>query len=95
MKKQGPAILDVTVTASVFKTPGGGIPGRSGTQCGEADCTPYYIDDTGKLVEMKEPDGTARLITIYHLGRSAVAGDAYIQAKRCHGRLVADMEDCG
>lgn len=79
----------------VFKTPQQGIPARNGANCGKAACTPYFIDDNGVLTELKGPQEQALTYDIYHIGSTPVSGDAYIQAKRCHGRLVADMEDCG
>lgn len=95
-RKQGPKRRsEQEIQGIIFQTPSGGIAARSGTTPGSAECTPYYINSSGALTELTNPDGTSRTHTVYHIGATAVAGTTYIQAKRCHGRLVADMEDCG
>lgn len=93
--KQGARPLPSITKGWVFKTPAGGIPARSGTTCGSAECTPYYIDTDGELAELKDTTGASFTVTIYHIGSSAVQGNAYIQAKEVFGLPVVDMEDCG
>ena len=78
----------------LFQTPSGGIAARSGTTCGSAACTPYYIDSTGEIAELTDNDGASQTITVYNVFGSAIAGSAYITAKRVFGQLVADAEDC-
>ena len=83
----------------VLKAPVGGIPARSGTTPGSAECTPYYIDVTTPaspaLVELKDNDGAAVTVRVYHMGSTAVAAEKYIVASYCGNALVAVAEDCG
>lgn len=81
-------------TLPIFKTPSGGIPARSSTTCGSADCTPYTIDDAGELVELKT-GATSREIEIFNPFGSDIGGSVYITAKEIHGVLIVDAEDCG
>ena len=78
----------------IFRTPSNGIPGRSGTTLGSADCESYSIDGV-ELVRRKDPDDQDLSETVLHLGTTPVGGSAYIQAKWIDGHWVADMEDCG
>lgn len=78
----------------VFQTPSGGIPGRSGSTCGAANCTPYYIDENKALVELSDNSGTSQTFEVLHIGATAIAGNTYIQVKKIGMHLVADMEDC-
>ena len=80
--------------ALVFETPSGGIPARSGSTCGAANCTPYYIDQNKDLVELTDNSGTSQTFEVLHIGATAIAGDTYIQVKKIGMHLVADMEDC-
>lgn len=83
--------------ACLLQTPGGGIPARSGTTAGSADCTPYYIDtaNSDTITEMTDEDGASQTLKIYNVAGLPVAGNVYIQAKRINGVLIVDMEDCG
>ena len=72
--------------------PGGGIPARSGTTPGSAECELYFINTSGELAKhshLKED--------VYNLSESAVAAGVYIQVKRdsLSGKLLCDYEDCG
>lgn len=78
----------------IFLTPEEGIPAMSAYQCGSAECTPYFIDETGNLLELLGNDETSQTFTVYHIGSSAIAGSTYIQAKLVYNKLVADFEDC-
>lgn len=80
---------------NIYLTPVGGIPARSGTTLGTAECTPYYIDDDWELQELLDDDGNSQTHTIGHLGASAVGASRYIQSKIVSSKKVADMEDCG
>lgn len=74
--------------AIVIMTPSGGIPARSGTTVGKADCSVYIIDASDELTD------TGVDIEVVNLAASAVAGSVYAQAKRAGGRLVCDYEEC-
>ena len=92
----GPLVLPDLTDGFIYFTPSGGIPARSGSTPGSAECTPYYIDTDGPtLKEILDNGGSPKTDTIYHIGASAVAGDVYILVKRVYGVLIADMEDCG
>ena len=78
----------------LFQTPSGGIAARSGTTCGSAACTPYYIDSSGVINELTDNSGTSQTVTVYNVFGSAIGGSVYITAKRVYGVLVADAEDC-
>jgi len=78
----------------ILRTPEEGISARNGTQCGSAECTPYFIDENGQLVEFLGNDETSQTFTVYHIGASAIAANTYIQAKLVYNKLVADFEDC-
>lgn len=93
-RKVGVREIDKPTHGWILKTPAGGIPARSGTACGSADCTPYFVATDGTLTEMTDTTGASFTVTCYHIGGSAVQGSVYIQAKEVFGLLVADMEDC-
>lgn len=88
--------------AFMYLTPTGGIPARSGTTLGKADCTPYwlYVDNNGDAIleVMQFDDGTTTSdmpdVTIYNPSETAVAEDTYIFAFECFDILVAIWEDC-
>lgn len=75
---------------AIFLTPGGGIDARVSDACGYAMCTQYYIGVDGDLAVQ-----SAVTVKVYNIFSSAIAGDAYITAKRTIGGWVADAEDCG
>jgi len=81
----------------IMQTPASGIPARSGTTAGKAACTPYYIDveNGNTLTEIQDDEGNALDYDVFNISASAVAGSAYILAKRVYGVLIVDMEDCG
>lgn len=86
---------EYVTTGFLLQTPSGGIPARSGTTAGKADCTPYYIDgDTDTLTELTDDDGAAQTFEVYNVAGSAVSGSVFILAKRVYGLLIVDMEDC-
>jgi hypothetical protein len=80
----------------LMQTPASGIPARSSTTPGKAQCTPYYIDVTNSdaITELTDDDGASQSFDVYNVSGSAVAGSVFILAKRVYGVLVADMEDC-
>lgn len=78
----------------IFQTPSGGIAARSGTTCGSAACTPYYIDPSGAITELTDNGGSSQTQTVYNIFATAIGGSAYITAKQVFGVLVADAEDC-
>jgi hypothetical protein len=78
----------------VFKATSG-IPARSGTTCGSANCVPYYIDDDGELVEMLDDEDESQAVEIFSIFSEEVQTDAYITAKDVFGVLAVDSEDCG
>jgi len=77
------------VPAIIIMTPSGGIPARSGTTVGKADCTVYSISSSDVLTT------TSRTVSVVNLAATAVAGSVYGQAKRAAGRWVIDYEECG
>lgn len=84
------------VGAMIVEIPAAGIAARSGTTAGSAECTPYYIDDSGELTEWTRSDGTSTTVTVYNLATSTILGGSgvYGQAKRVGGKLVFDVEYC-
>ena len=93
--EQGPAISDsIHGNGYIFMTPSGGIPARSGTTCGKADCTPYIIDTDDELVEVTDSDGASYSIEVFNLATGVVGGSQYIQAKMVSGVPVVDVEYC-
>jgi hypothetical protein len=76
------------VPAIVIMTPSGGIPARSGTTVGKANCTIYSISSGDVLTS------TGRTVSVVNLSTTAVAGSVYGQAKRAAGRWVIDYEEC-
>lgn len=86
--------------AFMYLTPSGGIPARSGTTLGKADCTPYWLavdSSTGDCtLEVMQYDSVdISDTTIYNASTTAVAGDSYIFAFECFNVLIAIWEDCG
>jgi hypothetical protein len=78
----------------IFLAPAGGIPGRSGTTLGTANCTPYTVSETGVLTELLSPSGSSQTTAIHNMSPTAVSGSIYIQVKPCFGMLLVDWEDC-
>jgi len=78
----------------ILLTPAGGIAARSGTTCGSASCTPYFIDGSGDLTEFTDGGGSSQTWTVYNMFSSAIGGSTYITAKLVCNVLVADAEDC-
>lgn len=72
--------------------PSGGIPARSGTTPGSAECDLYLINTSGTLEQHSRLSED-----VYNLSEEAVAADVYIQVKRdsLSGKLLCDFEDCG
>lgn len=73
---------------AVFKTPGGGIPARSGTTLGEAECQRVGFD--GRAIIESTGDGEF----VRNLGAEAVAGSVYIQALWIEATWLANWEQC-
>jgi len=78
----------------IFQAPSGGIPARSGTTCGTANCKPFIINDSGVLVELLSATNTSQSVPVYSIFSEAVAGNAYITVKDVFGMLAVDSEDC-
>jgi hypothetical protein len=74
--------------AIIILTPSGGIPARSGTTVGKANCTVYTISDSDVLTS------TGASVSVVNLAAAPVAGSVYGQAKRAGGRWVIDYEEC-
>jgi hypothetical protein len=74
--------------AIIILTPSGGIPARSGTTVGKANCTVYTISASDVLTS------TGVSVSVVNLAAAAVAGSVYGQAKRAGGRWVIDYEEC-
>jgi hypothetical protein len=91
--KVGNVLGDILSHGYIFKTPTGGIPARSGDQCGKANCTAYYIDQTGKL-KTHTVANQSQLVEVYNPFSTAIVGDRYITAKNVFGQIVVDAEDC-
>jgi hypothetical protein len=72
----------------IIQTPSGGIPARSGTTVGKANCTIYSISASDILTS------TGVSVSVVNLAAEAVAGSVYGQAKRAGGRWVIDYEEC-
>ena len=96
-RKQGPTIGPTLTTGYLFLTPAAGIPARSGTTPGEADCTPYVIEivsGTATMVELTNNAGAVQTVKVYNVFGADITGSAYITAKNVFGVVVADAEDC-
>ncbi len=91
--KVGTIVGDMLTYGYIFKTPVGGIPSRSGDQCGKANCTAYYIDQDGKL-KTHTFNSQTQLVEVLNPFSTAIAGDVYITAKNVFGQIVVDAEDC-
>lgn len=88
-------IVDATSMAYLLKTPLGGIPARSGTTAGKADCTLYYIDPvTSTIAKLLDSNSQEQTVEVFNVSRLGIAALTYIQAKRCNDVFIADMEDC-
>jgi hypothetical protein len=79
----------------VYKTPSGGIPARSGTTCGSAECVPYIIEDDGEIVELLDEDQQSMAHEVFNMFGSDIGGSVYITVKDVHGCMQIDAEDCG
>lgn len=78
--------LDTNRASVLVKTPSGGIPARSGTTLGKADCT---IQDVDKSTDGLSDGGT---LSVYNSSDSAVSGSVYISAIRDRtGNYFADI----
>lgn len=79
----------------ILETPGGGIPAKSGSVLGSADCIPQFINSDGELEEFKDNEGNGFTVKVFNLMSSAVQGNVPIIAARKFGQLVVIAEDCG
>lgn len=76
----------------IVETPVGGIAAISGTQPGEAECTPHYINTTAAnpdLQELNNIAGSSQTLTVYNFSGNAIAANQKIVAAEVFGRLVA------
>jgi len=73
---------------AVFKTPSGGIPGRSGTTLGESECLRVGFDGTTII------DSTGGSEWVRNLGTDSVAPLIYIQVLWIDGTWLANWEQC-
>lgn len=87
--------MEAPTTGWHLKAPSGGITGRSGVSINSALCTPYVINDSDTLVELKDAEGSSQTIKTWHIGTSGVNPDAFITAKFVWGKMTTDFEDCG
>ena len=72
----------------IFFTPGGGIPGRSGTTLGQANCTRVRL--SGFTLSTL----TGQTKAVGNLSTEAVGGSKYIHAVKINGTWVANWEQC-
>lgn len=79
----------------VFKTPSGGIAGRSTDTCGNAECDTYWIDNDGLITQLLDANDDPIKTTIFNMFTGSIGGSRYITAKDVHGIAVIDAEDCG
>jgi len=79
----------------VYLTPNDGIPARSGTSAGSAQCVPYYINRNGQFLELTDDDDASQTHTIYNYSTSAITGNVYVSVNRVFGELVAIDADGG
>ena len=83
----------------IYLTPAGGIPARSSTTLGKADCTPYwlYVDSSGdaQLERMVSGGSNVPDETIYNLSSNDIGEDSFIVAFNTFNILIAIWEDCG
>ena len=92
----GELIAEEPFGSYLLMTPASGIPARSGTTAGSADCTPYYVDaSNGAIYEWLDASLASQSFKVLNVSASAVAGSKYIQAKIVKDALLVDMEDCG
>lgn len=91
---QSPGAARKSNSLWLFLTPGGGIPARSGTALGTANCTPQYVDENKQLQELLGKDGTSQTFEVLNLAGGAVAGGVYIQCGYAYGHYIVHMEDC-
>jgi hypothetical protein len=73
---------------AMFFTPLGGIPARSGTTLGSANCNRVTI---GGLTLLTATSETERVV---NLGTDAIGGSGYIQCLWIDGVWVANWEQC-
>lgn len=73
---------------AIFKTPVGGIPARSGTTLGEAECKRVGFDGTTVI------DSTGDGEWVRNLGLEDVGAEVYIQALWVEGTWLANWEQC-
>lgn len=78
----------------IFETPSGGIAAISGTTAGSAQCTPYYLNNSGALTELVDDAGAAQTVLVYHIGSTAVSENTKIMASFVYDKLIATWEDC-
>jgi len=79
----------------IYLTPSDGIPARSGTSAGSAQCTPYYVNQNGQFLELTNDDDASQTHTIYNYSTSAITGNVYVSVDRVFGELVAIDADGG
>lgn len=72
-----------------YKTPGGGIPARSGLQMGSATCTKYSVSSTGLKTL------TATTDTVYNDSDDAIGGSEDIRAGRNDAGLLVAVTGSG
>lgn len=97
--QQGASPWSAAPGGIIYQTPSGGIPARSGTTLGKADCTPYWLSvdaTSGDCTIERMQSGGANVSdeTIYNLSETAVGGSSYIIAFNTFNVLVAVWEDC-
>lgn len=73
----------------LLQTPTGGIPARTGTTAGSADCADYTIGPDGS---MNTTDATD--VEVFNPFTAEIGGDTYIIATRINGVWVITAEDC-
>lgn len=92
----GPSPLAVPVRWDgwILQTPSGGIPARTGSTLGKADCVPYYVNDSDVETKLTDSNGNDMSIEVFNLADSAVAGSVRIMAINIAGKPVCVWEEC-
>jgi len=86
--ESGPSRGRVSPQIQIFLTPTGGIPARSGSTLGQANCTKVRID-AFVLTTL-----TGQTNAVGNMATEDVGEDVYIQAVKINGQWVANWEEC-
>lgn len=73
---------------AMFFTPSGGIPARSGTTLGSANCTRVTLN------QLVVSTASSELERVLNLSTTAIGGSKYIQCLWIDGQWIANWEQC-